>query len=287
MQIAFWSNYHGQAGVTSNTIATAIYIAMNYELKVLLTHTQYTMSNMESAFENGINDSIIFDDIGIDAIQRLSKSRKLNSNEFDSYTKTLIDNRLDILIGSSKSKKEIFEDNISNNISDILHYATKQYDLVMVDVNSGIKDQITAKVLEQSDIIIINLSQNEKVIGDYFNMVENKALTDKKKIIVLGRYDFNSKCSCKYVKKTYKCKEDIYCVPYSSEFMDSNNNHNVLKFFLSNRKVKSNSDNYSFFKQIEMLSNNILENINVDAERLQKQIEQQGVLGQVKSLFNL
>lgn len=289
MQIAFWSNYHGQAGVTSNTIATAIYIAMNYDFKILLTHTQYSKSNMESAFfsDSENKSSINFDDIGIDSIERLCKSGKLSSNEFSSYTKTLIDNRLDILTGSSKCKKELFED-MSNSIIKILNCANEAYDLVLVDLNSGIENDITNKVLKQSDIIIVNLSQNERVIREYFNKKElNEVLKGKKTIIALGRYDFNSKCSSKYVKKIYNYKDDIYCIPHSSEFMDSNNNHSVLNFFLSNRKVKSNSSNYLFFKEIEMLSHNILENINTDIENLEKPMEDHGILRQFKLLLGM
>ncbi len=289
MQIAFWGNYHGQAGVTSNTIATAIYIAMNYDFKILLTHTQYSKSNMESAFfsDNENKSSINFDDIGIDSIERLCKSGKLVSNEFSSYTKTLIDNRLDILTGSNKCKKELFED-MSNSIVKVLKCANEAYDLVLIDLNSGMENVITNKVLEQSDIIVVNLSQNERVIREYFNKKEwNEALEDKKTIIVLGRYDFDSKCSSKYVKKVYKYKDDIYCIPYSSEFMDSNNNHNVLSFFLSNRKAKSNSNNYLFFKEIEMLTNNILENINTNIKDLEKPIEDRGILRQFKLLLGM
>lgn len=288
MQIAFWGNYHGQAGITSNTIATAITIAMNYNLKILLTHTQYSMSNMETAFLSGNESDITnFDDVGIDAIERLSKSGKISSSEFSSYTKTLIDNRLDLLTGSTKSQEELFKD-MSNSIISILDYANKAYDLVLIDVNSGVHNTVTNKVLEQSDIIIVNLSQNEKVISDYFNERDlNKALEGKKTIIVLGRYDFNSKCSCKYVKSVYKNKEEVYCIPYSSEFMDSNNNHNVLKFFLSNQNVKETNINYVFFKEIEKLSLKIVESLNLDSESLQKPLQQQGILRQVKSILNI
>ncbi|MBD8045842.1 AAA family ATPase [Clostridium faecium] len=255
MKIAFWSNYHGQAGVTSNAIAIAVNLAMKYNVRVLLAHTQYVQSNMENAFlsieERNLNDL----DIGIDAIERVARSKDLNEENFASFTKSLIKNRLDLLEGSYQNRYELFE-KINDTVTDILYYANKAYDFVFIDLNSGFNNSITNKVLEQSDIIIVNLSQNEKVIKDYFekDKKELERITGNKKIILnIGNYDFNSKCSKKYINKAYKYNDEIFCTPYIADFKDAINNHKVIDYFMINRNI-----NNAFFEEVSKISEKLM-----------------------------
>ncbi|WP_061311254.1 hypothetical protein [Clostridium botulinum] len=264
-QVAFWSPFHGQTGTTSNAISTAINIALNYKEKVLLTHMQYLKSSMESCFQKyDEGDLTKFDDVGIDSLERLVKAGKLSSEDFSNYTKVLVPNRLDILTGSTKLKKELF-DNIYDSIIDIFDCANECYDLIFVDVNSGNRDKITEKVLEQSDIIVINLNQNEKILKSFFSKKDWLDVFDRKKLIVnLGRYDPASKCSAKYIKNNYGWKDEIYTVPYLIPFMDSCNNHEVLKFFYGNNNTQKNDYTHFFMSEVNRLSQRLLEMANID-----------------------
>ncbi|MEG2983586.1 MAG: hypothetical protein RR835_02720 [Peptostreptococcaceae bacterium] len=268
MLITFWSPYHGQSGTTSNAISMAVNMALNYDLKVLLTHSKYTKSNMEYAFdnENGSN-SLKFDDTGIDSVSRLVKVNKLEKDDFKNYTKTLIHNRLELLSGSKKLYKESYED-IDINFINILKCAKKAYDAVIVDVNSGICDKCTNKVLNESDIVVININQNEILIKDLFSNEKWKSILEKKdKILLLGKYDKNSKCTYNYVERTYKYRDKIYTVPYSSDFMDACNNHNVIKFFKANVSNISNKENCSFMLELDKLSERLIDMMELEKEK--------------------
>lgn len=273
MQIAFWSNYHGQAGTTINTITTALNLTSKYNVKGLLAHTQYIQSNMESAFftdDNSLKDI----DVGIDAIERAARSRCLNKENFNSYTYSL-NNRLDFMLGSSKSKYELFE-KINDTVMDIFYYANKIYDFVFIDLNAGLQNEITQRVLKESDIVVVNLPQNEKVISDFFmkdNLKLDEIIKGKNKIINIGNYDDESKCSIKYIKKVYKCKSPIFCTPYMTSLKDANNNHKLLEYFIYNKKSKEN-----FFVELDKFSDYLMEINNMDKNLLNNPIRKQSII---------
>lgn len=73
MQVVCWSNYHGQAGNTSNAIAIALSLAMNSNSKVLLCSMQYYKNNIDSAFFEGNELKEL--DSGIDSIERVARAK--------------------------------------------------------------------------------------------------------------------------------------------------------------------------------------------------------------------
>lgn len=256
MKIAFFSTWHGR-GTTTNSIVTAINLAINYNAKILLTHSQYTRSSMEHAFmieDKHESDNILnFNDIGIDSIERLVKSRQLKSEDFSDYTLSFIENRLELLVGSKKSNINLFSEDIDRTILDILNKADKHYDFTIIDVNSGYEDVITNKIIRDCDLIVYNVDQNEKIIKDFFRKDINK-LDKKKLLILLSRYDENIKCSAGFINNNFKWKDEIYKINYSTRLIDFINNHSIIKFFYAcNRKEDK------FFKNLNLLSQRIVD----------------------------
>lgn len=268
MKIAFFSTWHGR-GTTTDAIVTALNLAINYEAKILLTHSQYTRSSLEDAFigEKQKNGVLNFNDTGIDSIERLAKSRQLKAKDFPDYTMSLIENRMDLLIGSKKSNVNLFLEDIDNTVVDILNEADKYYDFVIIDVNSGFKNKITEKIIDSSDLIVCCLDQNEKIIKDFFEK-DIKKLNEEKILVVLSRYDENIKCSARYIENNFNWKDGtIYKVCYSSKLVDNINNHSILKFFYSSKKDDE------FFKNLNILSERIVDfkQENIVRSELEKQ----------------
>lgn len=256
MKIAFFSTWHGR-GTTTNSIVTAINLAINYNAKILLTHSQYTRSSMEHAFmieDKHESDNILnFNDTGIDSIERLVKSRQLKSEDFSDYTLSFIENRLELLVGSKKSNINLFSEDIDRTILDILNKADKHYDFTIIDVNSGHEDVITNKIISDCDLVVYNVDQNEKIIKDFFKKDINK-LDKKKLLILLSRYDENIKCSAGFINNNFKWKDEIYKINYSTRLIDYINNHSIIKFFYTcNRKEDK------FFKNLNLLSQRIVD----------------------------
>lgn len=278
--VAFWSPWHGR-GNTSNCIATAMQFHYKYNASIIITHTQYTRSNMEAAFLTGKEneDLLNFSDLGIDSIERALKTGKLKNEDFISYCNK-IDNNLYLLSGSKKSNRELFKNSIGKTIEDICRYSKSANDLTFIDVASGMNDEIAKKVLNLADIVVVTLDQTNVVCEDFFNN-QIKFIENKKLLIAMGRYDFESKYSKSYIDKTFS--QDVFLFPQLTEYLDSLNTHNVNKFFKTYHYINDEP----FFEELNLLVEEIFEiskEFGVEIEKVEgEEIKhKKGILGLFK-----
>lgn len=103
--------------------------------------------------------------------------------------------------------------------------------------------------------------------------------------MVLGRYDKNSKCTYSYVERTYKYKDKIYTVPYSCDFMDANNNHNVVKFFKANTSNIKNKENDFFMMEVDKIVERLIDMMEFKKENIKNPIKQVSFMESMKSIF--
>lgn len=264
MQIAFWSTVHGQTATTSSALAIGTITAINNNYKTLIAHSHLTNSTLEKCFltDRELNVDGIFDfsDSGIDALSRLAKNKRLTPDIVSNYTVSLLQNsRLDLLTGTVREEKEIYKE--ENTLTDIFECAKQYYDLIFIDVHSGLDSEVSKLILNSSDLIVICLNQNRHIIENYINKEkENPIINNKKTIINLGMYDSNLKYSKNNIKKKYKLSP-IINIPYNSQFKEECNNSTVLDFLLRNIDVKKSSPNYKFMNELEKGSNILLETL--------------------------
>ena len=60
--------------------------------------------------------------------------------------------------------QDLFTKEMSTYQENILALANQAYELVMVDVNSGVNSEITKTILQSADIVIINLNQSNYIL---------------------------------------------------------------------------------------------------------------------------
>jgi hypothetical protein len=277
--VAFWSPYHGQTCTTSNLVALGTYIGFKYNIKTLLMHSQFKKSNLENAYFHAKDDieAMLFDESGIDAIERLARTKQLSVSNFVDYTKTLLGGRLDILVGTEKSNEVVFQ-KILDTIQYILMCAKQTYDLVLCDVNSGTQNAITNKSLELADLIVVNLNQNVEVLGSFFNKEDWLEELDKKEhIILISNYDSNSKYSIKYIKRLFKCDAEIFGVSRNVHFMDHHNDHGVLRYFQGNYDVEKTDDNFEMMRDLDDISKYVLDFLKFDINLIDKPIDNKSI----------
>lgn len=250
--ISCWSPYHGQCGTTLNSALLSSYLAVNSKHKILLTNTQYTKSNLETAFlkDNNNNNYDVFNDIGIDSVYRLAQSNKLTKDNISNYSKVLIKDKLDLLVGSKKSTDKLFNE-ILSEMDYILECMKESYNLIMFDVNSGLENSMTKAVLDESDVIIVNLNQNVKLLKDFFEHYL-ELFKDKNLILVLSNYDDDLSLTKRYVKKLFSAKRHIYSIPYMTELKESHNNSNILKLISHNKLDLIDKDDKFFILMNEL-----------------------------------
>lgn len=267
MIVSSYGYYHGQTSTTTNTLCAAISVALEYKMKILLTHSQYLKGSLESAFFDDQEKSNYID-TGIDVLEQLSKANKLNPEKIKNYTKEVIRDRLYVLTGTTKSDIRLFDnDKMLKAMVEIIYHSNSAFDLVFVDLNSGAHSELTKCIIDISDLVIINLNQNEKVLKDFFSSDEWKInLKDRNKLIVLGRYDPDSKYTTSYIRRIFDLKDEIYTIPYSTQLMDAHNDHNLLNHFVINSNLDKKDKQYYFMEEVNKLSSKIFNLIEYNNE---------------------
>ncbi|AGA60028.1 CobQ/CobB/MinD/ParA nucleotide binding domain-containing protein (plasmid) [Thermobacillus composti KWC4] len=265
--VAFWGPIHGQVGTTGSTLAVSASIGTEYTTKTLVSHTHWAHSTLERGFlkqkmENE-NNLINFTDIGLDALARFARSRKLEPEKVKDYTYPILKDRLDLLIGTAKNEEA--EIVLADVVHDIFLNANKFYDVTLIDVNSGVKNQLTRTVIQCADLVVICLNQNMTILERYFEHKEfDELLQDKPRIVVLGQYDRKSRSTYANISRRFKYKDSIYTVPRCTDFMDAHNYSSVIEFFIRNRNIGKRDDNFFFFDEVRRLTRGILDRIGIN-----------------------
>lgn len=248
--VACWSNVHGQPRTTSNMIAVATTIALEYGKRCIVAQTHFNLNNLESYLigNREFNKDLITDS-GLDGLARSIKLQPLDGETIDNYSVSLINNKLMLLPGTTSENRKVFKDDMGKTISIILKEISKHHDLVFVDLNSG-EDEVSKLVLAKADIVIVNLCQNKSVLDNY---VTSGLRDDKKMMYLIGSYDKESSYNLKNLKFLYKplSMKVMSTIPYNTEFMDAQSDGSVLKFLRKNIAAKKEGSNTYFMNCVK------------------------------------
>ncbi|NLM10702.1 MAG: ParA family protein [Clostridiaceae bacterium] len=269
MQVSFWSNYH-QIGTTNNMIAVALFIALKYRLRILVAHNHFDRSTLESAFidESYMEHSLMdFSDTGIDALSRFIKFNRIEKDEISSYTTTVLKNRLDLLIGTRNTNRNIYQNNLKETIRLILQSAALYYDLIFIDTAPG-NNEISETIIKNSNLVVVNLCQNPNTIENYLKDYSDYR---EKSLIILGKYDVNSRFNIKKIKKRF-CLNNVYAIPYSTEFADACIESRVVDFFIKNLEADRNDIHNNFITGVRETAESILSVLGIADTRTARQV---------------
>lgn len=268
-QITFWSPDHGRGGTTFNTVAVGTMMGLEYDIRTLITQTQFSRSNLESAFfkskENHMRNLNAMN-TGLDALERLVKTKKLQPDNISNHAIPLEPGRLDLLIGTNKTDESHYE-GLEPFIQTIFQEANRYYQAVLVDAHSGARNALTNKIIETSEMVVVNLSQDSASIERFLSQEDMPCnLKDKPHIILIGQYDPDSKYSLSNIKRTFDIDCPIYTLPYCTDFRDAFNDKDVLGWFRRSRNVNRKHENHYFFQEVRKFVNALLQEIGVNTQ---------------------
>ncbi|NLX64074.1 MAG: hypothetical protein GX022_04775 [Clostridiaceae bacterium] len=250
MQVSFWSNMHGQGATSTTTAAVASFIAQNTALKTLIAHNQTEKNAIEGYLFKKPKQSNSFGRLnnqGIDALLRLVKNGRLKPEMIADYTYSVLKNhRMDLLLGSEK--KQIMPQEDQELFLSVLGLAKEFYDLIILDVHSGIKVNNSLSLLKNSDIIVFCVNQNSLLLDDLaalFN--EYEFLGQKQAAFVLARYEKNSGITGANLARKFGIKRNyVFEIPNSSHLLDALNTGRVYEYVAFNRNTKRGEEKEIF-----------------------------------------
>lgn len=266
--VSFWGNNTKETGQTLSVVALGTEMAIDHNNKILIVSTGFNETTMEDCFwekkknngiipENGVKTGEIAN--GFEGLIKVIQSNRTSSNIIRDYAKVVFKSRLDVLPAPTTRNPKMYN-TITSYYKDVLKFANKEYDLVLVDVDKRISVEDKSAILQVSDAVMITFKQGLEEIEEIKQLREQ--YPDKKKtniMFMMGKYDFDSKYNVKNITRMLKETKEISAVPYNIGFYEASMEGKVADFFLNNRTLNdSSSANAKFLQECKRGCDNIL-----------------------------
>lgn len=271
------NNIDEETGKTMSLVAIATYMSINYNNRILIISTTNKEDKINSCyFEDkqvkkvrlgifGENKATLETESGIEGIAKIARSNKLKPEIITNYTKVVFKDRLEILLGAAKKEKKD-EDNedekkeIAEEYVDIINVASMYYDKVFVDLDNNLSEEIRAKIINRSDLVVVNTSQNYRSLKKLKeNKESNEILKLPKTLILIGRFDKYSKYNSKNVSRFLEEKNQVLTIPYNTLYFEATNEASVPQLFLNFKKRPDPDDrNTIFIEEVKRATENII-----------------------------
>jgi cellulose biosynthesis protein BcsQ len=265
--VTFWSNGEEQTGKTLSIAAIATYLSIEHNKRILIVSTGYNDKTLDNCFWKerkikrnlgifGPNTNIAMDE-GIVGLTKIINSNKLSPENITNYTKIVFKDRLEVL-QSFKGERTDYE-RLKQVYSDIINLANNYYDLVLVDLDRELEQEISDTILGNSNLIVANISQRLSSIDRLIELREQmQFLNSNRTLILVGRYDKNSKYTIKNMTRYMGEKNKVSTIPYNTLFFEASEEAKVPDLFLKIRNIDEDDINYLFLAEVKRTVENIL-----------------------------
>lgn len=270
--ITFVNSIKEETGKTMSLAAIATHMAIEYNNKILIISTTNKEGKLKACFFEdkeikkfrlGIfgnnNKSLIDGGNGIEGLVRVARSNKLTPEMITNYTRVVFKDRLEILLGVEENQNDN-EKEIAEEYVDLINVANMYYDKVFVDLDNNLDEQIRQQIVDESDLVIVNTSQNYNSLKKLKEKKEkSELLKSPKSLILVGKYDKYSKYNSKNITRFLEEKNQVLTIPYNTLYFEATNEAGVPDLFLSLRKTIDSEDrNAIFIEEIKRASENII-----------------------------
>lgn len=273
--ITFVNNLEEETGKTMSLVAIATHMAINNNNRILIISTTNKEDKINSCFFEeqqarkmrlgilGNRTSAIDSESGIEGIAKIARSNKLTPELITNYTKVVFKDRLEIILGADKSKRPLTEEEdkeITEEYINLISVARMYYDKVFVDLDSNLSEEIRQRIVDSSDLVIVNTSQNFNSLRKLKEKKENSELLQSPKTLILvGRYDKFSKYNVKNISRFLEERNQVLTIPYNTLYFEAANEAGVPDLFLRFKKISDSDDrNALFASEVKRAAENII-----------------------------
>ena len=256
--ITFVNNLEEETGKTMSLVAIATHMAINNNNRILIISTTNKEDKINSCFfeEQQAKKMRL-------GIAKIARSNKLTPELITNYTKVVFKDRLEIILGADKNKRPQTEDDekeIAEEYINLISVARMYYDKVFVDLDSNLSEEIRQRIVDSSDLVIVNTSQNFNSLRKLKEKKENSELLQSPKTLILvGRYDKFSKYNVKNISRFLEERNQILTIPYNTLYFEAASEAGVPDLFLRFKKISDSDDrNALFASEVKRAAENII-----------------------------
>ena len=276
--ITFKSNEQKETGQTLSLVATATQMAIEHNYKILIISTSFRDKTLESCFweldkeKKPIFSSNRMTTVGIDSgtegLIRGLVSSKTNPAMVKDYSKTVLRDRLDVLVSPNAETYQDYE-KIASNYPEIIKTANRYYDMIFVDLNRRMDRDQAKSILDISDVVIVNMTQRLRNIDEIMALRnEDDFYKQRNVMLLIGRYDSHSKYNVKNVTRYMKEKKNVLAIPYNTLYFEACSEGKAVDFFLRLKRLDATDRNSIFLKG----ANEVVEAIISKLQELQAKL---------------
>lgn len=273
--ITFINNLDEESGKTMSLVAIATYMAINYNEKILVISTTNKEDKIKSCyFEEqqvkklrlglfGDKTSTIDTESGIEGIAKMVRSNKLTPEVITNYTRVVFKDRLEIILGyqpKEEKQADIDVTEIDEEYPNLISIAKMYYDRILVDLDNNLSEELRQRIVDHSDLVIVNTSQNLNSIKKLKTKKENSQLLQSSKTLILvGRYDKFSTYNAKNITRFLGEKNQVLTIPYNTLLFEASNEAGVPDLFLRLKRISDIDDrNAIFMQEVKRATENII-----------------------------
>jgi len=251
--VTFWGSGKEQVGKTLAVVAIATNMAIEYNKRILVISASYnndTIKNCYWNFESTKKTNIfkpangIEVDNGIEGLAKIIQSKKVTPNLITDYTKIVFKDRLEVLLGF-EAETLLTRQEVGKIYLEIVQLADQYYDMVLVDLDNDINETEANAILNKSDLVIAMASQ--KLLSIKTMKEKKEAFPKNKAMVLIGKYDKNSKYTLKNLSRTFGEKKEFLTVPYNTLYFEAAQEGTTTDLFLRLRRIEDKNDENAFF----------------------------------------
>lgn len=269
--VTFYTEGNEQAGNTVSAVSYATYLGITKNKRTLLLSTSFNGDEIKNAFweNNESKKNKIFNqgtnnamsDNGIEGLDRIIRSNRITPELITDYTKVVLRDRLEILMGYKGINGIYLE--IQKQYPEILPLASKYYDNVIVDLSKDLEKDVQNDIIYSSDIVVAVTPQKVNAIQNILQLMQqNEKIKKKNTLLALGRYDMNSKYNSKNISRNLlKVKKEVNTIPYNTLIFEAMQEGKIIDEFLRFLNLKIRDENTFFLDEMKRLNEDIEERI--------------------------
>jgi hypothetical protein len=272
LKIAFWSNANDNCNVSANLAAISVASVIRYPYSIMIVENRLNnilgkalLGDSRISQYNDVGTNY-YDGGGIEGLLRKIYRGNYNSDTLKSHLKEIINNHLYYIPQSRVIHNEIFEYEFDRCTHQLFSMIEEFADICFIDTASH-KNLSTKTILEESDLIVVNLCQEQSVLEDFF---VNYSSIIHKAVFIISNYNSHAFFNSKRIAAAYQIPwENIILMPNNIFYQNAYSIGCVVEFISRNYHCTKENPNYMFIQSVKKAAFIILR----QAELMAKQKE--------------